>query len=141
MSKWSSISSALVLVAACGAPAPELDLALRMDAALHDRVTALSLYVFGPKRSDDILVTCQSLMTDDVLAADPRLEVLASTRVTDFQDGSVIAVDGVASGPGRIVFVEVFDATETRIGAGCKESVEVPEGDSVDVEVTVYQLR
>jgi hypothetical protein len=130
----------LLALAACGSE-PELSLGLRLSAALHDRAQDLGLWVYGPERSDGIQLGCQSLLSDDVTATDSRLTVLANTQIPDFTSGGEIVVSGVASGRGRIVFVEVYDAAGARVGVGCEQAITVPEGGSVSVEVTVYELR
>lgn len=137
------LATVLVLVAACGdAAAPALGANIVLSGLLADEVTRLSVFAFGPKRSDDVYLTCSTLLPPAALEPDdPRLEQLARTDV-DFAAAHRrdVVLDAVSAGPGRIVYVRALGALGVRLGSGCEEGITVEDGATAYVEVTVYPL-
>jgi hypothetical protein len=136
----STTSFALLLLAACGDAEPKIQLRLHIASALSERTSSLALFAFGDQKSDGIYLTCGELLDGVVLPTDKRVELLGKATTTDIRQSVELRLKEVAAGPNRIVYAEALDATGTRIGAGCKPEVDVPEGEAVDVTLTVFQL-
>ncbi len=130
-----------MLLGACGEAPVALVATVRFDGLLKDEIQSVSLYAFGPKRSDDIFLTCSTLLNQDMEPTDKRLESLGRVDVAfDDPDGREAVIKDVEAGAGRLVFVQALDGADDVLGLGCEEDVLVEEGKTTTVDVTVYRL-
>lgn len=137
MKAWLSL---LVLACGCGEAAPPaFFVTATMQGILRDEVTSMAVYVYGPDRSDDVVLTCATLQLYDLQPDDKVLEVLAKMQVAFTPTTNSITLDEVASGDGRLVFVEARDASGL-LANGCTSKLRVSEGKTTAVRVDVYRL-
>jgi hypothetical protein len=136
--------AALVLGSACGGGPPELQAQVVLSSALHGPTESIGVWVFGPIRSDDVQVTCNSLRADTAQHLEPtdeRLEVLGhADRAVDGSETQTLTLDEVAAGEDRFVYVAAYDGVEQLIGDGCTDTVTVRSGAVVEVRVQVHPL-
>jgi hypothetical protein len=133
----------LLLLAGCGADGASFVVTdVRIDALLRDDVEALAVFALGPRRSDDILLTCSTLLPRAVEVTDERVDVLARADVV-FSDpeGREVTLESVEAGDNRLVYVEADDATGILIANGCTGGVTVESGKTVQVEVVVWPIQ
>ena len=114
---------------------------VRVHGLLADDVASMSIYVLGPKRSDDIFLTCGTLMTRAIRPTDSKIEILAREDIA-FSDpeGYSATLTDVEAGENRFVYIDALDAADSVIGNGCTDTVTVKSGEAADVEVLVYPL-
>jgi len=134
-----------LLASACGAddsPPAVLGASVHMDALLAADTRTLSVFVFGPKRTDQKLLTCNNLQLMVLTSTDPRLEQLARVDIA-FTDpaGREARLERVAAGTGRVVFAEALGVNDTYLANGCVEGVSVGSGATVNVAVMMYPPR
>lgn len=110
---------------------------VRVDPQLRAQTAGLVVWVLGPEMSDGVLLTCASLMLEDVFPSDARVKDLGRKDV-DPNDAAAVAMQNIEAGSGRLVYVTANDLGGQRVGAGCTDGVEVPDGGAVSVEVRVY---
>jgi hypothetical protein len=132
----------VLLLFACGEEARvSVRATVRLDAALADEVRSFSIYAFGSERSDGIQLTCTTLVPQEVMPDDSRLDLLDRVDVAWTPGGPLEAtLDSVEAGTFRVIFVEAKDGTGAVIANGCTEWVTVESGETVTVEVPVYYL-
>ena len=140
----------LLTAAACGgeSAAPSIAAAIRMDGLMSDDVQTISVFIFGPKRADGILLVCDSLTTSDatqkIQTSDARLEQLGHASINFTQSGSSqIAVDNVTPGDGLVVYAEARGAGDAMVGSGCYPQPDDPlldlgSGATAHVQITIW---
>jgi hypothetical protein len=121
-----------MLIASCGDEPPRVSATVIMSGLVG--VESLRIFAFGPRLSDDIILTCTALLTPTIASDDGRLDLLAWADV-DVADE--ILLDNIAPGEGIVAFVEAYDQDDTLIGRGCTEEVTVESGKTTNVEVVV----
>ena len=130
------------VVAGCGGEeATVFAASVRMDSLLASDVRALSVFVFGPMRTDGIAATCNDLMMQKIESTDPRLELLARADI-DFSEsaGREVRLEKVAAGEGRTLFVEARGLNDCYLANGC-DVVQLDSGAIVTPTITVYRPR
>ncbi len=130
-----------LLSAHCGEPlAANLSAVVHIDGLLKDEVAALALYVMGPERDDEVLLTCPTLLRGELTPGDDRVDLLAEARVSFSEpEGRSTVIEHVAAGANRLVYVEALAAGELVLGHGCTEGIEVNEGATTEVTVDVFR--
>jgi hypothetical protein len=130
-----------MLLTGCGEAPPTIVANVVMQGIMKDEVESLGLYAFGPMRSDGIFLTCTTLLGQQPISPDDkRIETLAHAEVS-FDDATrTVGLSNVASGEGRLIYVEARDAAGGLVGNGCTEPVTIGEGATVPVEVTVLRI-
>lgn len=141
--KTIAIAGWVLILAGCGGDAaPTISAHVRVDSLLADDVASLSIFVFEPWRTDDVMLTCGNLLERIVLPTDTKVKELAREDVTlSALSGTTFVLDGVDAGTHRLVYVEAFDASEQLIANGCAEGVTVTSGKTVSVDVRVDRIN
>ena len=128
----------LVLLAGCGdVDVSAMAMEVRVDALLASEIASLSVFALGPRRSDNILLTCSTLMPRAIDPTDSRVDILARTDVV-FDATTEVTLEKIEAGTGRIVYVGADDAAGTLIGNGCTENITVESGETMNVKLTVW---
>lgn len=140
---------AAALVAGCGSPpaSPGVVPTLQMPATLAESTQSLVIYVFGRWRSDNVELTCNSIMTKEpgrrIEPDDSRLEQLGRRDLVFGPQIQTLTVNEIP--PGKVVIVvEAEDQSGNVIGLGCadrnaeREDITVRSGaTTTNVEVIV----
>jgi len=132
----------LVLAAACGdGMEARLSATVRVDGLLADDVASMSIFVLGPRRSDGIFLTCDTLMNRTVLPTDSKVDILVRQDIAFSEpDGYSATLTGVESGENRFVYIDARDASDSVIANGCTDGVTVESGKAVSVDVDIYAI-
>ncbi len=136
------LTIALLIAAGCGSDVEtELAAHVRIDALLADEVASMSVFVLGPRRSDGIFLTCDTLMTRTIRPTDSEVEILARDEIAFSEpEGYSATLGDVEAGDNRIVYIDARDTDGTVIANGCTEFIEVQSGRSVAVDVDVFRI-
>jgi len=130
----------LLVVVACGEMrSPSLSATVRADGLVAADLDHVTLWAFGPRRSDGIFVPCSVLVERQLAPDDSRLERLASVEVV-VGGATSLGLDGVAPGQNRVVYVEGSTGGVV-VANGCAEGVTVESGQTTSVEVTLYRVE
>jgi hypothetical protein len=141
MSRLTLILS-LALIVGCGdVVETRVSATVRIDGLLADLVASMSIFVLGPKRSDDIFLTCDTLMNRVILPTDSKVDPLARQDIAFSEpDGYSATISDVEAGENRVVYIDASDAGDTVIANGCSEFIEVKSGETTTVDVDVFCL-
>ena len=127
----------LLGLAGCGAEPIQISAIVRVDPQLRSQTAGLVVWVLGPEMSDGVVLPCSALMVESVYPSDSKVKNLGR-RDVDPNNAASVVMENVEAGLGRIVYVTANDLSGTRIGAGCTDGIEVPDGGAVAVEVRVF---
>ena len=133
------VLGALIGLVACGdEPRASLDASVRVEGLVAADVSAMTLYVLGPRRRDDIILTCSNLLDAVVRPGDSKVVRLAH-RVVDFTDSTQrkFTLGGIEAQDDVIVFVEATGVGNLVVGRGCEDGIKVSSDATTKVVVTV----
>ena len=132
-----------VVLMGCGDLSPSVVANVSISASLQNTTDNLSVSVFAPRRSDDIILVCSTLVFWDEHRLDPddsRLQRLAydTWRLTDGSEP--LLLNDVPSGENRVVYVAAYSATHVLLGHGCTDNVTILPQQESAVTVRVYPV-
>lgn len=136
----------LLFVFSCGDVGGDVQLnaTVRMDGLLRDEVRQVHVYAMAPRRKDNVVLTCSSLLATTSPASltpdSPNVDVLDKAIVDFAVSGRDITLKKVESGEDRVVLVLVYDVGGALIGNGCAEGINVESGSTADVTIVVYRI-
>lgn len=134
--------SAIAFTAACGDEAStdepgQSQSMVQIQSTIQPNTRSVTVTVFAPRDNDNIIVTCTSLLTGNPL--DARYEVLATA---DFDypgdDPDAVTITNVSSKDPVLVYVSARDSRGAVIGEGCADGVELNNGGTSNVSITVF---
>jgi len=142
----------------CGEEAETLRVTapLSVQSGLHDKVRSIKFFVFAPRDQNDVVVTCNSLVSLNFAFDAPSGPVtVREPLVWDYLDftgatagtvanpgGTPFPLDTVEAGVARLLYLSAFGVTNPNsgsgaIGSGCVQNVTVPAGGSFTVRVQI----
>ena len=140
----------LAFLVSCGEDTFDLsdvEASIRVHGLLKDEVYSVAVFVYGPWRSDNKMVTCPNLVQKALPPDDARLERLAYNKVSmeSLELRSQVSLPRIPAGEGKVVYVEAYGSSteDVRggevIGNGCRAFVKVAEGGTTSVDIAVYR--
>ena len=130
--------AALLSTTACAEIPTPLHATFTMDAALNEPIETVTVYVLNNKRTDEVFLSCSSLMTEAVSPTDLGVIIYAIGTV-DIGGGTEL-LDEIPAGTERIVYVAARGRSGAVVGNGCAQNVTIRVGTTVDVDIVVYPL-
>lgn len=142
--KTIAMSFLAVVLTACGsddastADSGTQSAGIELASSIQTNTKTIGIKVLAPRDSDDLIVTCTSLLSGN--PADERYTLLQGA---DFAyppaDGSqTLTLTDVKENDGALVYVNARNSSNTVIGEGCSDSVSVKNGETEDVTIIVY---
>lgn len=135
--------AAIACMTACGDDSAETDptgsdgSGIRLQTSIQPNTREIGVYVFARRDRSNIIVTCTSLLTGNPL--DERYNVLQSgTFPYPGDNPDSVTLANITTEDPVIIYVEARDARDNVIGEGCAENVEIEDGGTRNVNVTVY---
>jgi len=122
----------------CGEVPVPVRATFTIDAALNEPIETVTIYVLGNRRTDEVFLSCSSLMTGTIGPTDVRVLVFALGTVDI--GGGTEQLDDIPAGGERIIYVAARGESGAVVGNGCAEHIDIRVDDTVDVDVIVFPL-
>lgn len=139
-----ALSVAAVVLASCGEALPTLTASVTISRGLAAETREIRLYALSPRRTDNIILTCDTLMTSNAQArlapGDDLIEIWDEVSISVDEISGAVTLQAVPAGEQRLIFGEAYDASSARIGAGCVSDVSVAAGQTQEISMTLYEL-
>ncbi len=111
--------------------------AIHLQSQLESSTRKVTVRVFAARDRQNVIVTCTSLLSGNVL--DDRYELLQSAEF-DYPPaaGASFVVSDVDAKDGAVIYVDARNASDQVIGEGCEAGIDIKGGETANVDLVVY---